>query len=87
MQQLTTRGWRKLKSVLRPLPPRAENAYATHIPVLVGLGSIRRIERVLEFGCGHYSTKTFLRRSVFRICNCCTRWKTIRGGRRRFARR
>ena len=65
MQQLTTRGWRKLKSVLRPLPPRAENAYATHVPVLIGLASIRPIERVLEFGCGHYSTTTFLKRSVF----------------------
>ena len=65
MQQLTTRSWRKLKSVLRPLPPRAENAYATHIPVLIGLAAMRPIERVLEFGCGHYSTKTFLKRSAF----------------------
>ena len=65
MQQLTTRSWRKLKSVLRPLPPRADNAYATHVPVLIGLAALRRIERVLEFGCGHYSTKTFLKRSVF----------------------
>ena len=65
MQQLTTRSWRKLKSVLRPLPPRAENAYATHVPVLIGLAAMRRIERVLEFGCGHYSTKMFLKRSVF----------------------
>jgi hypothetical protein len=68
MRQLTSyggRGWRKLKAVVRGLAPRAENPYATHVPVLVGLGSIRRIERVLEFGCGHYSTHTFLRRSVF----------------------
>ena len=65
MQQLTTRSWRKLKSVLQPLPPRAENAYATHLPVLIGLAAIRPLRRVLEFGCGHYSTKTFLQRSVF----------------------
>ena len=65
MQQLATRSWRKLKAVLHPLPPRAENAYATHVPVLIGLAAMRRIERVLEFGCGHYSTKTFLTRSVF----------------------
>jgi hypothetical protein len=65
MQQLATRGWRKLKSVVSPLPPRAQNAYATHIPVLIGLAAIRRIERVLEFGCGNYSTHTFLQRSVF----------------------
>lgn len=65
MQQLTTRTWRKLRSVLQPLPPRAQNAYATHIPVLIGLAAIRPIRRVLEFGCGHYSTKTFLERSIF----------------------
>lgn len=65
MQQLTTRTWRKLKSVLQPLPPRAGNDYATHIPVLIGLAAIRPIRRVLEFGCGHYSTKTFLDRSAF----------------------
>ena len=65
MQQLTERSWRKLKSVLQPLPPRAENDYATHVPVLIGLAAIRPIARVLEFGCGHYSTKTFLSRSAF----------------------
>jgi hypothetical protein len=65
MQQLTTRSWRKLKSVLAPLPPRATNDYATHVPVLIGLASLRRIERVLEFGCGRYSTRTFLDRAAF----------------------
>ena len=65
MQQLTTRTWRKIRSVLQPLPPRAQNAYATHIPVLIGLAAIRPIRRVLEFGCGHYSTRTFLERSAF----------------------
>src|ERR1044072_7607495 len=65
MQQLRVRSWRKFKSVLQPLAPRAENAYATHLPVLIGLAGIRPLRRVLEFGCGHYSTKTFLQRSVF----------------------
>lgn len=75
MQQLTTRSWRswrKLKSVLHPATriifpsaPRSRNDYATHVPVLIGLARTRRIERVLEFGCGHYSTKTFLDRSAF----------------------
>lgn len=65
MRQLTTRGWRKLKSVLQPLPPRAQNAYATHLPVLIGVGAIRPLRRVLEFGCGHYSTKAFLQRAAF----------------------
>src|SRR5690349_2182595 len=58
-------NWRKLKSVLQPLPTRAQNAYATHLPVLIGLGAIRPLRRVLEFGCGDYSTRTFLQRSVF----------------------
>jgi hypothetical protein len=65
VQQLTTRGWRKIKSVLYPLPPRARNDYATHVPVLIGLASLRRIERVLELGCGNYSTTTFLNRAAF----------------------
>jgi len=64
-QPLTARAWRKLKSVVQPLPARAQNAYATHIPVLIGVGAIRPIRRVLEFGCGHSSTKTFLQRAVF----------------------
>jgi hypothetical protein len=33
--------------------------------VLIGLAAIRPIRRVLEFGCGHYSTKTFLQRAAF----------------------
>ena len=72
MQQLTTRGWgvgtrgwRRIKSVLYPLPPRSRNDYATHVPVLIGLASMRPIERVLEFGGGRYSTKTFLNRAAF----------------------
>jgi len=45
--------------------PRAVNDYATHIPVLVGLARLREIRHVLEFGCGHYSTLTFLNASAF----------------------
>lgn len=45
--------------------PRALNDYATHIPVLIGLARRREIRHVLEFGCGHYSTLTFLNRSAF----------------------
>lgn len=68
MQQLTTRTrlrWHKLKCVLNPSPLRARNDYATHVPVLLGLAALRRVERVLEFGCGNYSTKTFLNRAAF----------------------
>jgi len=68
MQQLMTQTrlrWHKLKSVLHPLPIRARNDYATHVPVLIGLAALLRVERVLEFGCGNYSTKTFLNHAAF----------------------
>jgi predicted O-methyltransferase YrrM len=45
--------------------PRASNDYATHVPILVGLARLREIRSVLEFGCGHYSTHTFLNHSAF----------------------
>jgi hypothetical protein len=45
--------------------PRARNDYATHVPILIGLASIRKIRSVLEFGCGYYSTLTFLNRAAF----------------------
>jgi hypothetical protein len=45
--------------------PRALNDYATHIPILIGLSRLREIRNVLEFGCGRYSTLTFLNRSAF----------------------
>lgn len=45
--------------------PRALNDYATHIPILIGLARLREIRHVLEFGCGSYSTLTFLNRSAF----------------------
>src|SRR5262245_54771374 len=45
--------------------PRALNDYATHIPILIGLARLREIRSVLEFGCGHYSTLTFLNRFAF----------------------
>lgn len=45
--------------------PRARNDYATHVPILIGLARLREIRSVLEFGCGHYSTFTFLNASAF----------------------
>jgi len=45
--------------------PRARNDYATHLPILIGLANTREIRTVLEFGCGYYSTLTFLNRSAF----------------------
>jgi len=50
--------------LIRPVA-RSTNDYATHLPVLIGLGSRRRIKSVLELGCGHYSTRTFLNRKTF----------------------
>jgi hypothetical protein len=44
---------------------RAANAHATHVPVLVGLARLLNVERVVEYGCGEYSTLTFLDRSAF----------------------
>jgi SAM-dependent methyltransferase len=45
--------------------PRALNDYATHVPILIGLARMREIRNVLEFGCGYYSTLTFLNRTAF----------------------
>jgi len=42
------------------LPPRAPNPYLTHAPILLAAGRWWRIRRVLEFGCGEFSTKLFL---------------------------
>jgi hypothetical protein len=45
--------------------PRARNDYSTHVPLLIGLARIRKIKTVLEFGCGYYSTLTFLNTAAF----------------------
>src|SRR6185503_3939695 len=45
--------------------PRALKDYATHIPILIGLARLREVRSVLEFGCGHYSTLTFLNAPAF----------------------
>ena len=63
----------QLRPVVAPLrrcvkyfaAPRARNDYATHVPVLIGLARMREIKSVLEFGCGYYSTLTFLNRTAF----------------------
>lgn len=44
---------------------RHENAYATHMPILIGLGVTFNITSVLEYGSGQYSTKLFLDQRVF----------------------
>ncbi len=50
--------------VLR-VPQRAANPYATHVPVLIALARAMPVRRVLELGCGRYSTLTFLNRRAF----------------------
>jgi predicted O-methyltransferase YrrM len=45
--------------------PRARNDYATHVPILIGLARMREMRSVLEFGCGYFSTLTFLNRAAF----------------------
>jgi len=47
------------------VPPRATNPYLTHIPVLLSLPSWIRVRNVLEFGCGDFSTRTFLDRQYY----------------------
>lgn len=54
-----------VRTKLLGIAPRAANDYATHIPVIVGLAQRFRIERVLELGCGEFSTPTFLDRRCF----------------------
>ena len=44
---------------------RSQKDYATHVPILIGLAGLREIRSVIEFGCGYYSTLTFLNRSPF----------------------
>jgi predicted O-methyltransferase YrrM len=47
------------------LAPRSGVPLGTHLPVLVGLSRIVPLRRVLEFGCGRYSTLNLLDRAVF----------------------
>lgn len=56
---------RPLKNRLSGIAPRSSNDYGTHIPILVGIAQRFTIGRVLELGCGPFSTPTFLNREVF----------------------
>ncbi len=62
----------------RPVPrlaPRAENPYATHLPILIGIGGLFLARRVLELGCGEHSTLTFLDRSIFPHLTALHSWE------------
>jgi hypothetical protein len=70
-QRLLLSGFRRAFRVVRNLtrrrlPPRNPTDYATHVPILVGVGCSLRIAKILEFGAGLYSTLTFLNRTAFR---------------------
>jgi len=45
--------------------PRSTKDYATHLPILVGIAKAFNIEKVLELGCGDFSSRTFLNTDVF----------------------
>ena len=54
-----------LRNKLARIAPRSDNDYATHIPILVGIAQRFTIRRVLELGCGAFSTSTFLNNEIF----------------------
>ncbi len=47
------------------IPPKSKKAYATHLPVLIGLPRLFEVKHVLEFGSGLSSTPLYLNREVF----------------------
>ena len=57
-------SWEKLTGKLAERQPEAL-AFATHIPVLAGLARIKKIENILELGCGRFSTLTFINPDAF----------------------
>jgi len=74
MERCLRDGWSTSQRVLGVgRPPRIENDYASHLPVLLGLSRIFHIRSILEFGCGYFSTFAFLDRSAFpaltRLCS------------------
>jgi len=44
---------------------RSRDDHATHLPVLISMGKIYKIRRVIEFGCGKYSTLAFADKTLF----------------------
>lgn len=52
-------AWRRM------LRGRPIDIFTTHVPVLMGLPRLRPIRRVVEFGCGTFSTRAFLDRAIY----------------------
>jgi len=69
--QLLASGWRRFKRFAPDewqrlnQAPRAENDYATHLPIIIGIAKLRAVRTVLELGSGYYSTVTFLNKDAF----------------------
>lgn len=51
--------------LFRRVPAKLGDSYLTHIPVLIGISRAVKIRKVLELGCGPYSTLIFLDQDVF----------------------
>jgi hypothetical protein len=64
-QRSTRRLARQVVDSARGVRRRDAMPYATHLPVLIALARVRRIETVLEFGAGRFSTGLFLNRAAF----------------------
>jgi len=63
MEKILRRLWHIFRS--QSLEKIAENAHATHLPVLIGMSKRLEIRKVLEFGSGINSTLLFLNRKAF----------------------
>lgn len=51
--------------IFSPVAERADNPYSTHLPILIGIARLTKVQRVLELGSGEYSSLIFLNLSVF----------------------
>lgn len=79
--ELISRVWRRLRRTWNPPLTKAirhANPYATHLPVLVAIARVWRIDSVLELGSGHYSSLTFLDRSCFPDLKRLVSWENDR---------
>jgi predicted O-methyltransferase YrrM len=69
---------RAMTSVRRRMSLRVEKPYTTHMPVLAAIPRLTRVERVLELGCGDFSTLTFLNRSIYPQLQALHSWEDDR---------
>ncbi len=65
LEQLVHRSGSLYEKYVLRVPRRSDAPYTTHLPVLIMLGQVRRIERILEFGSGEYSTLAFTDKRIF----------------------